>query len=89
MKVIATCCMKADLYNVEFDDGIIIGIRYKDDSPGEYTGYMCSVGTDSYFMNKGFFPKGANLKKRVSIGTDIIKSRQPRYRRNPHNSENK
>mgnify|MGYP003657567791 CR=1 FL=1 len=82
--------MKTNIYSVEFDDGILIGIKYKEGmSNGDYTGYMCSLGESSYFMNKGNFPKDHNLKNRLIMGTDIIKSRMKRYKRRVDIKESK
>jgi hypothetical protein len=90
VKVISTSRMKAGVYSVEFDDGILVGIKYKEgDDSGKYSGYMCSLGSNSYFTNKGHYPKGQNLKKRLIIGTDTIKSRMQRYKRQPDSNENK
>ena len=81
LKINATGRVTKGSYNVEFNDGILLNIKYKEgqDSWNE-VGPMCSLGVDSYFYQKGHFPKGQNLRKRLLMGTDMIKSRMNRYR---------
>jgi hypothetical protein len=81
LKIIATCRVDKNSYNVEFNDGILLNIKYQEGHTS-WTGVgpMCSLGVDSYFYQKGHFPKGHNLKKRLLVGTDMIKSRINRYR---------
>ena len=82
LQVISTTKLKTDWYSVEFNDGILLNIKYeKGKSSWSDIGPMCSLGLDSYFCKKGYFPKGNNLKKRLLLGTDMIKSRMKRYRR--------
>jgi hypothetical protein len=83
LRIISTARVAKDSYNVEFNDGILLNIKYK---PGaiswEDVGPMCSLGLDSYFCEKGSFPKGHNLRKRLLMGTDLIKARMKRYKSN-------
>ncbi len=81
LKITSTCKLKENLYSVEFNDGILLNIKYMDGNISGEPAHMCSLGTCSYFMEKGHFPKGHNLKKRLLMGTDMIKSRMKRYRR--------
>ena len=81
LKVISTSKLKENLYSVEFNDGIMLNIKYIIGHVSGEPKHMCSLGLDSYFAIKGHFPKGHNLKKRLLLGTDMIKSRIRRYRR--------
>ena len=82
LKIVSTCKLKNNLYSIEFNDGILLGIKYsgKTDTWDD-VGPMCSLGTNSYFYEKGHWPKGNNLRKRLLMGTDMIKARMNRYRR--------
>ena len=81
LKINATARVAKGSYNVEFNDGILVNIKYKEDMTSwSGVGPMCSLGVDSYFYQKGHFPKGQNLRKRLLMGTDMIKSRMNRYR---------
>lgn len=80
LKVLSTSKLKADLYSVHFSDNILLNIRYKTGQASGEPEHMCSVGTDSYYMEKGSFPKGQNLRKRLILGVDTIKSRINRYK---------
>jgi hypothetical protein len=81
LQVVSTSKLNDNLYSVEFNDGILLDIEY---NKGEVSGTpkrMCSIGIDSYFMKKGHFPAGHNLKKRLMLGLDVIKQRIRRYKR--------
>jgi hypothetical protein len=80
LKIIATSRIAKDSYNVEFNDGIVLNIRYKEGRLCGQLGPMCSLGIDGYFYQKGHFPMGNNLLKRFTMGTDMIKSRMKRYK---------
>ena len=81
LKIISTGRIGVNSYNVEFNDGITLNIKYIDGRTSwDDVGPMCSLGIDSYFYQKGYFPKGQNLRKRLLMGTDMIKSRMKRYR---------
>ena len=80
LQITSTSKLKSDLYSVLFSDGILLNIRYKPGATSGTSEHMCSVGTDSYFMRKGHFPKGQNLRKRLLLGIDTVKSRQNRYK---------
>ena len=59
----------------------LLNIKYKEGRTSwDGVGPMCSLGIDSYFCQKGYFHKGQNLRKRLLMGTDMIKSRMKRYR---------
>jgi hypothetical protein len=81
LNVISTAKLKNNLYSVEFSDGILLNIKYITGHVSGELGHMCSMGLDSYFSLKGYFPKGHNLRKRLLLGTDAIKARSKRYRR--------
>ena len=81
LKITSTSRVSKGSYNVEFNDGILLNIKYKEGQTSwDEVGPMCSLGIDSYFCQKGYFPKGHNLRKRLLMGTDLIKSRMKRYR---------
>jgi hypothetical protein len=81
LKVISTSKLKQNIYSVEFNDGILLNIKYIQGHVSGEPQHMCSLGLDSYFATKGYFPKGHNLRKRLLIGTEAVKSRSKRYRR--------
>lgn len=81
LEVLSSCKLKTDLYCVEFNDGILLNIRYLQGRVSGSPEHMCSVGVDSYFYRKGYFPKGNNLRQRLMLGVDTIKQRIKRYRR--------
>ena len=82
LKVISTTKLKKNWYSVEFNDGILLNIKYeKGKSSWTDVGPMCSLGVDSYFYKNGHYPKGQNLRNRLLKGTDAIKARMQRYKR--------
>ena len=81
LQVISTSKLKNNLYSVGFNDGILLNIEYKKGDVSGTPKHMCSLGLDSYFMEKGHFPAGHNLKTRLMLGLDVIKQRIRRYRR--------
>ena len=81
LKIINTSKLGSTLYSVEFNDGILLNIRYRDGAIAGKVEHMCSLGPDSYFVQQGYFPKGQNLRKRLTIGTDMIKVRMKRYKK--------
>ena len=68
-------------FHVHFDDGMTITLREKSNGDLEYDS-MVSVGLESYFLKKGKWPKGANLKKRIELGVALIEKNRKnnRYR---------
>ena len=88
LKVISTTKLKKDWYSVQFNDGILLNILYeKGRASWSDVGPMCSLGLDSYFCKKGYFPKGQNLRNRLLKGTDAIKARMQRYKRKDNKEE--
>tara|TARA_S200002703_G_C3614338_1_gene188620 strand:+ start:183 stop:458 length:276 start_codon:yes stop_codon:yes gene_type:complete len=81
MKIISTSKSKSkkDDYVVEFSDGILLHVKFINGQLECYN--MCSLGTDSFFMKRGSFPKGKNLSKRVELAQDTINARQRRYKK--------
>ena len=72
LKIIATAKLKKkDTYSVEFNDGILLNVILKEGQSAGTPGAMCSIGMDSYFAEKGYFPKGQNLRKRLILGVDL------------------
>lgn len=61
-----------EIFHVHFDDGITISILKKKNDTFEYHS-MISVGLGSYFLEKGKWPKGKNLEKRMELGVALIK----------------
>ena len=61
-----------EIYHIHFDDGITVNLRRMTGDKFEYDN-MLSTGPDSYYLKKGKFPKGANLKKRIELGVALIK----------------
>ena len=88
LSIIGTSKLSKDTYSIQFSDGILLGIKYtgKTDTWDDY-GPMCSIGTNSFYLERGYFPKGNNLKKRLLMGTDIIKKRINRYKKDESNVE--
>jgi hypothetical protein len=87
LKINSTSKLKSNLYSAEFNDGILLNIRYVEGRVSGEPEHMCSLGTNSYFHEKGYWPKGHNLRKRLLMGTDMIKSRLKRYKRTSKQEE--
>jgi|SaaInlStandDraft_2_1057019.scaffolds.fasta_scaffold380986_2 hypothetical protein len=83
LKIVATSKLKKDTYSIEFNDGILLNIVLKEGDSAGKLGPMCSLGLDSYFTQKGYFPKGQNLRRRLILGADTIKKRMNRYKSAP------
>jgi hypothetical protein len=82
LSINSTSKLSSDTYSVEFCDGILLVIKYTQGSDTwSDVGPMCSLGVDSYYIKKGRFPSGNNLRKRLVMGTDMIKSRINRYKK--------
>ena len=81
LDILSTARVAKDTYIVSFNDGILLNIKYiEGQTSWSDVGPMCSLGVDSYFYTKGHWPSGNNLRKRLMMGTDAIKSRIKRYR---------
>ena len=65
-----------DTFGVEFDDGIVVIL----DKKLNYSN-MLSLGPGSYLLQKGKWPKGKNLEKRLSLGQAWIDRNKNRYRK--------
>lgn len=67
-------------YSVHFDDGITMIMHTKD---GELVyENMLSVGLNSYYLQKGKWPTGKNLEKRIELCQQFIQKniKNNRYR---------
>ena len=80
LQIVSTSKLKKNTYSVEFNDGILLNIILKEGRDSGELGPMCSLGMDSYFVQKGYFPKGQNLRKRLIMSVDTIKKRMNRYK---------
>ena len=64
-----------EVYCVDFDDSITLlldrNLQYRN---------MLSVGLDSYFLNKGKWPTGKNLEKRVTLAAEWVNKNKHRYK---------
>lgn len=69
------------IFHVYFDDGMTINLRQVNDEEFVYAN-MLSTGLDSYYLRTGKWPKGKNLEKRVSLGSELITKnlKKNRYR---------
>ena len=62
-----------EIFHVYFDDGITINMERTRVEPNDflYDG-MLSTGLDSYYLKRGKWPAGANLRKRIELAVALI-----------------
>ena len=63
-------------YAADFTDGITVIFNEQYNVVN-----MLSVGTDTYYISKGKWPKGKNLEKRSELATAWIERNKNRYKK--------
>lgn len=62
-----------EIFHVYFDDGITINMERTRVDPNDFDfDGMLSTGLDSYYLKKGKWPAGANLRKRIELAVALI-----------------
>lgn len=65
----------AETFCVDFDDNITLIL----DRDLQYRN-MLSVGLSSYFLDKGKWPTGKNLEKRITLASEWVNKNKHRYK---------
>ena len=65
-------------YSVHFDDGMTILLQTIDEELVYEN--MLSVGPDTYYINKGKWPTGKNLEKRIKLAIEYVTNNIKRNR---------